>query len=184
MKDNDAPTVISVLSPTTVASSTSPISIRKDSSNVGFSGKTRYKFWVLAAILLLAFWSMFTGSVTLEWSAGKLTHPSEDLGFATLDDDLDILEIEEKEKLVKHMWDIYTHSTSTKLPHFWQEAFEAAYESLASDVPSVRDAAISEIAKMFLRSFNPDPLPVQSIPNSNQGKKSPMVAEESKRPSQ
>ena len=71
-------------------------------------------------------------------------------------------------KLVKHMWNIYTHSTTTKLPRFWQEAFEAAYESLASDVPAVRDAAVAEIAKMSLRSYNPDPHPAQSTPVSLQ----------------
>lgn len=77
-------------------------------------------------------------------------------------------EVEEKEHLVRHMWDIYTHSSSTKLPRFWQEAFEAAYEALASDVAAIRDAAVSEIAKLSLRSFNPDPFPVQPTPVSHQ----------------
>ncbi|KAF2324564.1 hypothetical protein GH714_015287 [Hevea brasiliensis] len=137
MKDDDAPTIISI--PATAATATRA---KKDASDGALFGKTRYKFWVLAAILLLAFWTMFTGSVTLKWSP----------------------EVEEKEHLVRHMWDIYTHSSSTKLPRFWQEAFEAAYEALASDVTAIRDAAVSEIAKLSLRSFNPDPLPVQSTP--------------------
>lgn len=67
------------------------------------------------------------------------------------------------------MWDLYTHSSSIRLPHFWQEAFEAAYEHLASDVARIRDAAVSEIAKMSIRSVNMDPPPVQStvsIPTS------------------
>ncbi|KAI3804791.1 hypothetical protein L1987_26602 [Smallanthus sonchifolius] len=41
--------------------------------------KTRYKFWAIAAILLLALWSMFTGSVTLKWSgAGNVNNPLSD----------------------------------------------------------------------------------------------------------
>ncbi|KAF2324553.1 hypothetical protein GH714_015216 [Hevea brasiliensis] len=169
MKDDDAPTIISI--PATAATATTA---KKDASDGALFGKTRYKFWVLATILLLAFWTMFTGSVTLKWSTGK-SHVNDDLDFPIRDDDLDILvplfllsftdlEVEEKEHLVRHMWDIYTHSSSTKLPRFWQEAFEAAYEALASDVTAIRDAAVSEIAKLSLRSFNPDPLPVQSTP--------------------
>ncbi|TKY55807.1 hypothetical protein E2542_SST20230 [Spatholobus suberectus] len=37
-------------------------------SDLGLFGKGSYKFWALAAILLLAFWSMFTGTVSLRWS--------------------------------------------------------------------------------------------------------------------
>lgn len=70
--------------------------------------------------------------------------------------------MEEREKVVRRMWDVYTHSASHRLPRFWQEAFEAAYEYLTSDVPGVRNAAVSEIAKMSIRSFNIDPLPLQS----------------------
>ncbi|KAJ9186600.1 hypothetical protein P3X46_002149 [Hevea brasiliensis] len=165
MKDDDAPTIISI--PATAATATTA---KKDASDGALFGKTRYKFWVLAAILLLAFWTMFTGSVTLKWSTGNLSHVNEDLDFPIRDDDLDILEVEEKEHLVRHMWDIYTHSSSTKLPRFWQEAFEAAYEALASDVTAIRDAAVSEIAKLSLCSFNPDPLPVQSTPDTSNRK--------------
>lgn len=75
--------------------------------------------------------------------------------------------MEEKEKVVRRMWDLYTHGTNGKLPRFWQQAFEAAYEALASDVPAVRDAAVSEIAKISIRSINLDPFPDQSTPVSN-----------------
>ncbi|XP_010244287.1 PREDICTED: uncharacterized protein LOC104588164 [Nelumbo nucifera] len=147
MKDDDAP------SPTT----------KKDNSSGDASlfGKGRYKFWALAAILLLAFWSMFTGTVTLKWSASNLNRLSDHLNTPILDD-LDVLEVEEREKVVKHMWDVYTHSRRIQLPRFWQEAFEAAYEDLVSDLPGVRDAAISEIAKMSMRSIDFEPPPVQS----------------------
>lgn len=59
------------------------------------------------------------------------------------------------------MWDAYsrTHTKSVGLPKFWWEAFEAAYQQLVSDVPAVRDAAVSEIAKMSLRSL---PIQIQS----------------------
>lgn len=70
--------------------------------------------------------------------------------------------MEEREKVVKHMWDIYTNSRRIRLPRFWQEAFEAAFEDLTSDVPGVREEAISEIAKMSVRSIDLDPPSVQS----------------------
>lgn len=69
---------------------TSLSSSKKDSSDASLFGKGRYKFWALAAILLLAFWSMFTGTVTLRWSAGNLNRLSEDLD-TPLHDDLDVL---------------------------------------------------------------------------------------------
>lgn len=116
----------------------------------GLFGKGRYKFWALAAILLLAFWSMFTGSVTLKWSAGNLARASDDID-APIHGDLDVLEMEEREKVVRHMWDVYTHTQLIQLPRFWQEAFEAAYEQLASEDPAVRDPAVTEIAKMSMR---------------------------------
>ncbi|KAF8405199.1 hypothetical protein HHK36_010099 [Tetracentron sinense] len=143
MKDADAPTTTA----------------KKESSDASLFGKGRYKFWALAAILLLAFWSMFTGTVTLKWSAGNLNRISDDIDTPILDD-LD--EIEEREKVVKHMWDVYTHSRRIRLPRFWQEAFEAAYENMVSDVPDVREASISEIAKMSMRSIDLQPPPIQS----------------------
>lgn len=62
--------------------------------------------------------------------------------------------MEEREKVVKHMWDVYTNSRRIRIPRFWQEAFEAAYEELTSDIAEVREAAISEIAKMSMNSIN------------------------------
>ncbi|KAG8063053.1 hypothetical protein GUJ93_ZPchr0003g17392 [Zizania palustris] len=114
-------------------------------------GKGRYKVWAFAAIALLALWSMSAASVSLRWSSGRLLSAaaaSEDLDVP-LRDDLDSLEMEEREKLVGRMWDMYTRtSDEVRLPRFWQEAFEAAYEELSGDDLQVRDAAISEIARM------------------------------------
>ncbi|XP_027356534.1 uncharacterized protein LOC113865924 [Abrus precatorius] len=97
---------------------------------------------------------MFTGSVTLKWSATN----NQDFDSMILQDH-DVLEVEEREKVVRHMWDVYSHSNSVRLPKFWSEAFEAAYEELMSDIGGVRDAAVSEIAKMSLCSL---PLLLQS----------------------
>ncbi|CAD5174012.1 unnamed protein product [Musa acuminata subsp. malaccensis] len=116
-------------------------------------GKGRYKLWVCAAILLLALWSLLTGTVTLKWSIGGANSPSDAPVFG----DLDVLEVEEREKVVRHMWDVYVHSRIARLPRFWQEAFEAAYEELAGDDPSSRDAATSEIARMSMRMADPEP---------------------------
>ncbi|KAF9669741.1 hypothetical protein SADUNF_Sadunf14G0139000 [Salix dunnii] len=160
MKEDDAPTVITM--PSTATSTTTVL--RRESSESSLLGKTRYKFWVLSAILLLAFWSMFTGSITLKWSTGDLSQHPDNLGFQT-QDDVDILEVEEKKKLVWRMWNVYTHSSSgTRLSRFWERAFQAAYEALASDVTAVRDAAVSEIAKLSISStINlDDPFPIQS----------------------
>lgn len=164
---------------------TSTAGSKKETLESGLFGKGKYKFWALAAILLLAFWSMFTGTVSLRWS-GTLNSLSHDLE-TPIHDDLDVLvsfscycklnspmrcrfdafclclqEMEEREKVVRHMWDVYTNSRRIRLPRFWQEAFEAAYEDLTSDVGEVRDAAITEIAKMSVRSLHFDPPPLQS----------------------
>lgn len=74
MKDDDLPTT------------------KKDSAaaEAALIGRGRYKIWALAAILLLAFWSMFTGTVTLKWSAGNLNRLSDDID-APIRDDLDVL---------------------------------------------------------------------------------------------
>lgn len=71
-------------------------------------------------------------------------------------------EMEDRENMVKHIWDVYTSSHRITLPKFWQEAFEAAYEDLISDVSNVRDAAISEIAKMSIRYIHVEPPPLHS----------------------
>uniref|UniRef100_A0A0D6QXQ4 Uncharacterized protein n=1 Tax=Araucaria cunninghamii TaxID=56994 RepID=A0A0D6QXQ4_ARACU len=118
--------------------------------------KGTYKFWALAIIILLAFWSMLSGSASLKWSAGNLMVFSDELD-KRLQDDFDVLEIEAREKVVRHVWDIYIHNPRLKLSSFWQEAFQAAYEELESEDPSVREAAILEIAKMSLRLIEMDP---------------------------
>ncbi|KAK6939451.1 Protein of unknown function DUF1195 [Dillenia turbinata] len=130
-------------------------------------GKVRYKFFALTAILLLAFWSLFTGSVTLKLSAVNLpTFSVNDIDSPILDD-LDVLEMEEREEITRQMWNVYTHSKSNniKLPRFWQRAFEAAYLDLTSEDPSVKDAAVSEIAMMSMGSIDlidPPSPPLQS----------------------
>uniref|UniRef100_A0A1J3EK02 Uncharacterized protein n=1 Tax=Noccaea caerulescens TaxID=107243 RepID=A0A1J3EK02_NOCCA len=113
-----------------------------------------YKLWVLVAVLLLALGSMLTGSVSLKGIS--LFHSADgNFGFP-VGDDLDVLEIEEREKVVRHMWDVYGRSGGVKVPRFWREAFEAAYEFLVSDSAAVRNAAVSDIAKLSLvRSLKP-----------------------------
>jgi len=55
------------------------------------------------------------------------------------------------------MWDVYANSRRIQLTRFWQEAFEAAYEEMASDEPEIRDSAVTEIAKMSMRILDLDP---------------------------
>lgn len=74
--------------------------------------------------------------------------------------------MEEREKLVNHMWDVYTNSPRIRLLKFWQEAFEAAYEELNSDVAEVREAAISEISKMSIRFVHIELPPLRSMVSS------------------
>ncbi|KAK9023203.1 hypothetical protein V6N11_003429 [Hibiscus sabdariffa] len=157
-EEQDSPTILPIgIGPQQLQAT--PSTAKKDGSVTGFFGKNGYKFWVLASILLLAFWSMFTGFVSLKCSCGDLTTISD--GFdLSVHDDLDVLELEEREKVVRKMWDVYTHSASVRLPMFWFEAFEAAYEHLSSDVAGVRDAAITEIAKLSMHSLNLDSPPL------------------------
>ncbi|CAN8304732.1 unnamed protein product [Cochlearia groenlandica] len=110
-----------------------------------------YKVWVLLAVLLLAFGSMLTGSVSLK-GIGTLRSNDGAFGFSG-GDDLDVLEIEEREKVVKQMWDVYARSGGVKVPRFWREAFEAAYEFLISDSAAVRNGAVTDIAKLSLVRF-------------------------------
>ena len=49
-------------------------------------GKGRYKAWALAAIALLALWSVFAASVTLRLSSGDLAIASGDVSGPLLDD--------------------------------------------------------------------------------------------------
>ncbi|CAM8985672.1 unnamed protein product [Rhodiola kirilowii] len=133
---------------------------KKESVDSSLFGKGKYKVWALSAILLLAFWSMFTGTISLRWSAGNLNRISDEMDVR-ISDDLDVLEMEEREKVVQKMWDVYTNG-HVRLPRFWQEAFESAYEELSTDDPGVREAAISEIAKMSIHSETVQPPPIQS----------------------
>ncbi|RVW26374.1 hypothetical protein CK203_116330 [Vitis vinifera] len=82
----------------------------KDSSDASLFGKGQYKFWVLAAILLLTFWSMFTGTVTLRWSASNLNHISDDFD-SHIHDDLDVLEMEEREGGEAHVGCVHQQPT-------------------------------------------------------------------------
>ncbi|KAL8114578.1 hypothetical protein AgCh_021443 [Apium graveolens] len=135
--------------------------IKCNATSSSIFGPTRYKLWALIIILILAFWSMFTGSVTLNWSTAATTLTDD--FYYPLHSDLDILEVEDREKLVRRMWDVYTHSKTIKFPRFWQRAFEAAYEDLTSDVSSIRNTAILEIAKMSMFSLN---LIFESLPKA------------------
>ncbi|EOA38637.1 hypothetical protein CARUB_v10010542mg [Capsella rubella] len=110
-----------------------------------------YKLWVLVAVLLLAFGSMLTGSVSLKGIG--LFHSVDGVNAFSAGDDLDVLEIEEREKVVRQMWDVYGRSGGVRVPRFWREAFEAAYEFLISDSAAVRNGAVSDIAKLSLVRF-------------------------------
>lgn len=62
--------------------------------------------------------------------------------------------------MVRQMWDVYGRSGGVKVPRFWREAFEAAYEFLVSDSAAVRNGAVSDIAKLSLvRSLKLDSSP-------------------------
>ncbi|PPD95435.1 hypothetical protein GOBAR_DD07515 [Gossypium barbadense] len=124
----------------TLPTTTATANLKKESSDSCLFGRGRYKFWAFAAILLLHF---------------GLCSPEPLLSVGPP-------EMEEREKVVKHMWDVYTNSRRIRLPRFWQEAFEAAYEELTSDVPGVREAAVTEIAKMSVQYVDLDPPPIQS----------------------
>ncbi|CAA7013604.1 unnamed protein product [Microthlaspi erraticum] len=143
------------------AESQTLLPVRK-TANGGLLNQNRkragYKLWVLIAVLLLALGSMLTGSVSLK-GIGLFHSADGKFGFP-VGDDLDVLEIEEREKVVRQMWDVYGRSGGVKVPRFWREAFEAAYEFLVSDSAGVRNAAVSDIAKLSLvRSLKVDSSP-------------------------
>lgn len=71
-------------------SSAAAANVKKENGYSALFAKGRYKFWALAAILLLAFWSMLTGTVNLRWSAGNISHFTDDLVFP-IHEDLDVL---------------------------------------------------------------------------------------------
>lgn len=89
MKEDDAlPTTTTTT--TSTATGTAIANSKKENSDSVLFGRGRYKFWAFAAILLLAFWSMFTGTVTLRLSTGNLNRLSEDLGIPNYEN-LDVL---------------------------------------------------------------------------------------------
>lgn len=67
--------------------------------------------------------------------------------------------MEDREKVVEHMWEVYTNSRRVEVARFWREAFVAAYEDLTSDVVGVREAAVFEIAKMSVNFVDVNPPP-------------------------
>lgn len=68
----------------------------------------------------------------------------------------------DREGMVKRMWDLYTSSHQIRLAQFWREAFEAAFEDMTNESPGIREAAISEIAKMSLHYITVHSPPVQT----------------------
>ncbi|KAL6493109.1 hypothetical protein OROGR_032868 [Orobanche gracilis] len=134
--------------PSSSTSSTASFSSTRDGSNFeGLFGRGKYKLWALTAITLLALWSMFTGSITLKLSSVNLIHSSHDLD-SSIHGDLDVLDVDERQKMVRQMWNVYKHSSIVRLPGFWRDAFGAAYEDLTSEVSGIRNAALLEIAIM------------------------------------
>lgn len=86
MKDDDA---------LPISSSSSPGLLKKENSSalITLFGRIRYKFWALAAILLLAFWSLLTGTASLRWStAGNVNLFDQDYDSPAAAD-LDVLVI-------------------------------------------------------------------------------------------
>ncbi|CAI8599986.1 unnamed protein product [Vicia faba] len=69
------------------------------------AGKNHYKLCAWTVIVLIALWSLFTGTVTLKWSTNNLNQFLDGLDSMILED-LDVLEVEEREKTVRHMWDV------------------------------------------------------------------------------
>ncbi|XP_073127379.1 uncharacterized protein [Henckelia pumila] len=177
MKDEESqtpqltPSGSSSSSSSSSTSSATSLSFKKDGSGFeGLFGRGKYKLWALAVIILLALWSMFTGSVTLKWSAVDLKSSSHELD-PSIHGDLDVLDVDEREKMVRQMWNVYKHSKIVRLPRFWQDAFGAAYQDLTSEVSSVRDTALFEIAKMSFRSrmlYEPPPLQSNSRVSKNE----------------
>lgn len=91
MKDDDVlpvstPTAHMSFTPATSSSSKKETNLFKSS----LFGRGRYKFWALAAILLLAFCSMLAGTVTLRLSTDKFNRFIDDIG-TPVHDDLDVL---------------------------------------------------------------------------------------------
>lgn len=91
MRDEEAQKGQTVPSSSGSANGGGNSSLKKDGCGFeGVFGRGKYKLWALAAITLLAVWSMFTGTVTLKWSDVNLKHASTDLD-PSLHSDLDVL---------------------------------------------------------------------------------------------
>eukprot|EP00249_Psilotum_nudum_P013136 c24171_g1_i1 orf=945-1433(-) len=117
-------------------------------------GRSRYKIWVLVVIVLLALWSLLSGSARIarNWSAGyafSYSSPSKEQKV-----NVDVLEMDTREKIVSQMWEKYQRNPRLKLSSFWQDAFEAGYEELESEIPTIRQMAIAEIARLSAYAFD------------------------------
>lgn len=77
---------------------------------------------------------------------------------------MNVQDVGEREKLVRQMWNAYKHSSVVQLPTFWRDAFGAAYQDLTSEIASIRNAALLEIAKLSFWSGDvyDDPPPEES----------------------
>lgn len=82
--------VLPVSSPAMHLTSSAIAHSKKESPGSVVFGRSRYKFWALAAMLMLSFWSILTGTVTLRWSAGNLNTVSHDIDIA-IHEDLDVI---------------------------------------------------------------------------------------------
>ncbi|CAI9766955.1 unnamed protein product [Fraxinus pennsylvanica] len=105
---------------------------------------------------------MLTDSTTLRQSVGNLNQRSDCIDYPPTDD-LDVLDMEDRENLVKHLWGVHMNSRRIRLPGFWQDAFVAAHEDLTSEFPEVREAAISEIAGMSVGYIELEPPPLHTL---------------------
>ncbi|XVF17873.1 hypothetical protein REPUB_Repub10bG0162200 [Reevesia pubescens] len=112
MKDDDT-----LLTTTATTTTMTTENAKKENSYSSLFGKCRYKFWAIGAILLLAFWALFTGTVTVWWFANNLNHFFDDLD-SLIHNNLDDLEMKERDRMVKHMWDVYTNSRRIRLSRF------------------------------------------------------------------
>ncbi|MFS7940897.1 hypothetical protein Hanom_Chr17g01561111 [Helianthus anomalus] len=100
-----SPTTLISTSTTTHSHSSSSLN-KKETLDSSVHRRGRYKFGILSAIVPLAFWSIFTLHLSVANPALLL--------FTTISTSL--FEIEERKKVVKQMWDVYTNSRMNKLP--------------------------------------------------------------------
>ncbi|KAJ7556672.1 hypothetical protein O6H91_05G093100 [Diphasiastrum complanatum] len=119
-------------------------------------GKNRCKAWTLAIILFLACWSMLSASAGLAMKWYGQNPLGSGKNYEDIMNLLDPLEMEVREKIVRHAWDRYVYNPRARLGNFWYDAFEAAYEDLDTDDNATKDAAIREIARLSLLAFEVD----------------------------